>query len=136
MKTALLCLALFGCNFAYSQRELSQQAMNEMVSKASQFLGLESNTQIKAALNKYLTTYSRLGAPAAMAALKNDLNGRKDLLMFMERAVSNRESLMTTLTAVQVSAKSSQEIADYIFPNNVVAKPPVAKSLSSFKKFL
>lgn len=125
MKTALLCIAIFGSTLAYSQRELSQQAMSEMVNKASQFLGLDNNSNVKAALNKYLTTYSRLGGPAAMAALKSDLQGRKDLMMFMERAVADRESLLTTLTAVQVSQKSSQEIADYLFPKNAVARPPV-----------
>lgn len=125
MKRILLVLALFSCTLAYSQRELSQQAMNEMVNKASQFLGLESNSRIKAALNKYLTTYSRLGDAAAMSALKNDLQGRKDLLMFMERAVSDRESLIETLAAVQVSTKSTQEIADYFFPKKGAPKLPV-----------
>ena len=63
----LFSVMLLICTSAYSQRELSRQAIDELVTKTSGFLGLESNKELKTALDKYLTTYSRLGTSTAMA---------------------------------------------------------------------
>ena len=116
MKTIFICLSLLIFSSAYSQKEISQQALNELVNKASLFLGLENNEKVKSALNRYVATYRKSGASTAMASLAKDLEGRKDLLMFMNRATQDRESLLETLTAMNVSTKSAQELADYFFP--------------------
>ena len=126
----LFSVMLLICTSAYSQRELSRQAIDELVTKTSGFLGLESNKELKTALDKYLTTYSRLGTSAAMANFKKDINNRRDLLLFMERATSNRESLGQMLTAINATPKTSQEMLEYFFPKNVVARPAVKPDTS------
>ncbi len=125
MKTIFICLSLFIFSAAYSQKEISQQAVNELVNKASMFLGVENNDKVRSALNRYIATYNRAGASTAMANLAKDLEGRKDLLMFMNRATQNRESLLETLTAMNVSTKNAQELTDYFFPKQGPPRIPV-----------
>ncbi|HET9277105.1 MAG TPA: hypothetical protein VFN95_02945 [Flavitalea sp.] len=125
MKTIFICVSLLIFSTVYSQKEISQQALNELVNKASLFLGLENNDKVKSALNRYVATYKKAGASTAMANLAKDLEGRKDLLMFMNRATQDRESLFETLTAMNISTKSAQELADYFFPKNGPPRIPV-----------
>lgn len=131
MRTAFILILLLFSASAYSQRELSRQAIDELVSKASGFLGLDGNKDVKTALDKYLTTYSRIGTANAMSNFKKDINNRRDLLLFMERATSNRESLAQMLAAVDATPKSSQEIMDYFFPT--IGAPPTVVADTSKK---
>src|SRR5687767_5510363 len=97
MKKIIIYGLLLICTSSYSQKQLSPQAANELVNKAALFLGYEKNENVRVALNKYVGTYNRAGATAAMATLRNDLKGREDLLMILNRATSNRESMIATL---------------------------------------
>ena len=123
MKKLLIYLVLLTSTAAYSQRELSRQAINEMVNKASGFLGLEGNTQVKIALDKYLATYSRVGKAAALETFRKDINNRKDLLLFMDRALANPESLRQMLVVVNATPKTAGEVIEYFFPKNAAQKP-------------
>lgn len=122
MKKIIIYLFLLVSTTSYSQKQLSQQATNELVNKASSFLGFQQNDKVRSAFNKYIATYNRAGASAAMAALRNDLKGRDDLLNIMNRATSSRGSLLATLTAMDVNPKNVEEIADYFFPKEATQK--------------
>lgn len=119
MRNIIICLSLLICTSSYSQKQLSRQATNELVNKASSFLGFQNNEKVRVALNKYITTYNSGGGYTAMANLRNDLKGRDDLLNILNRATGNRESLLMTLTAMNVNSRNVPEIVDYFFPPRV-----------------
>ena len=125
MKTFFVSILLLACAASYAQKQISQQAINELVNKVSLFLGVENNEKVKVALNKYIVTYNKEGASKAMANLSRDLEGRKDLMMVMNRATADRESFLQTLDAMNVSKKSSMELTDYLFPKDGPPKIPV-----------
>ena len=132
MTKLFISLSLLICVSSFGQRQLSPQAINELVNKASSFLGFQQNDKVRSAFNKYLTTYNRAGAATAMANLRSDLKGRDDLILIMNRATGSREMLMATLTAMNVNAKLVPEISDYFFPKAVVQKPtsPLSDTVS------
>ena len=125
MKTVFVSLLLIASTAAFSQKQPSQQAITELVNKVSLFLGVEKNERVKVALNKYIATYNKEGASKAMANLSRDLEGRKDLMMVMNRATADRESFLETLDAMDVSDKSSLELAEYLFPKDGPPRIPV-----------
>lgn len=129
MKKVFVYIFLLASTSTFSQRQLSQQSINELVNKVSLFLGVERNERVRLALNKYIATFNKEGASRAMANLSRDLEGRKDLMMIMNRATENRESLLETLNAMNVSSQSSQELADYFFPKNGPPRIPVADTV-------
>src|SRR5688500_13114982 len=103
MKRVIIYVFLVISIPSFSQRPLSQQASTELINKASSFLGVSSNEKVRSAFNRYITTYSRAGASAAMANLRKELKGRDDLLAIMNRATSSRGSMMATLAAMDVN---------------------------------
>jgi hypothetical protein len=105
---------------------LSQGAINDFVNRASLYFRIEQNEKFRVAVNRYLTTYSRSGVSGIMGSLKNDLKGRQDILILINRASANRQTLVSTLTAMNVQPKYVEEIADYIFPNKEIDKPAIA----------
>ena len=118
-----ILLIMFSCNLSYSQKPLSQQSINELVTKTTTFLGIENNDKARSALNRYFATYNRAGASAAMASLRNDLKGREDLLRILNRATSSKEMLSATLTAMNVNPQNVPEITDYFFPGQLAQRP-------------
>ena len=89
MKKVFVYIFLLASTSTFSQRQLSQQSINELVNKVSLFLGVERNERVRLALNKYIATFNKEGASRAMANLSRDLEGRKDLMMIMNRATDN-----------------------------------------------
>ena len=135
-----ILLIMFSCNLSYSQKPLSQQSINELVTKTTTFLGIENNDKARSALNRYFATYNRAGASAAMASLRNDLKGREDLLRILNRATSSKEMLSATLTAMNVNPQNVPEITDYFFPGQLAQRPvtnvPAVQDSSIAKKQL
>lgn len=127
VRSIIFAVLLFVGSAAFSQKPLSQQAINELVNKSTSFLGLQGNEKARAALNRYFATYNRAGAAAAMASLKNDLKGRDDLIMIMNRATSSREMLSATLTAMSVNPQYVSEVTEYFFPTHTAQKPVTTK---------
>jgi hypothetical protein len=134
MKKIIYLLLLLICTSAYSQKQLSQGAINELAGKASAFLGVEQNPKVRAAVNRYIATYSRSGPSAAMAGLRNELQNRQDVLILMDRATRDRESLVMTLKAINVNPRYVPEIADYFFPPQLVAQKSATKETSPAKE--
>jgi hypothetical protein len=133
MKKIVIYLLLLTCTSAYSQ-QLSQGAINELSNKAAAFLGVEQSPKVRAAVNRYIATYSSAGPAAAMAGLKSELKSRPDLLMLLDRGTRDRESLVMTCNAINVNPRYIPEIADYFFPRHVVAQKPTTKETTPVAK--
>lgn len=127
MRKIIFCLVLFISTVSYSQKRPSQAAINDVVNRASIFFGIEQDERFRTVLNKYLTTYNRSGPSTVMANLRTDLKNRPDILNLINRASANRESLLRTLTAMNVNPKNVQEIADYLFPRPVASQGAVTE---------
>ena len=130
MKQIIIYLLLLICTTSYSQKQLSPQAINEMVNKASSFLGVGNNEKVRSAFNRYIATYNRAGASSAMANLRKELKGRDDLLAIMNRATSSRGSMLATLAAMDLNPKNVEEIADYFFPQQATQKTIVKDTVA------
>ena len=128
MKSAIFSLLLVISIPLFAQKQLSQQASTELINKASSFLGVSNNEKVRSAFNRYISTYNRAGASAAMANLRKELKGRDDLLAIMNRATSSRGSMLATLTAMDVNPKNVEEIADYFFPGQAARKPVIQQT--------
>lgn len=139
MRAIIFYLLLLTYASSYSQKRLSQEAVNDVTTKVSSRFKFQPNHNIRSLVEKYLTSYNRSGPSAVIANLQTDFKGREDLLNLLNRATANRESLLRALLSINVEAKHAQEIADYLFPNlnpkkisaeTSVAENPVTEELS------
>jgi hypothetical protein len=119
MKKIICSLVLLVSILSYSQKPPSQEAINDVVNRASAYFRIEQNDKFRYAVNRYFTTYNKAGAAAVMSNLKKELKGREDILIFFNRATANHETLLGTLTALNVKPKNAKEIADYFFSKPV-----------------
>ena len=123
MRKIIFYLLLFICSSSYSQKPISQQAINDLANKAfAQYKGPHPE-KARAAMNKYISIFARSGAAAAISSARMELKDRPDVINMLNRATSSREALLRSLLSINVQPKNAQEIADYLYPRPVSQKP-------------
>jgi len=127
MRVVFLSLVLSINIISFSQKSLSQEAINDFANKALLKYRLDQNNSFKPLIDKYLTTYSRSGAAAVMANLRTDFQGREEVLRLINKVSGNRESLLSVLYSMNLKPKNAQEIADYLYPK------PASKGASAIE---
>ena len=123
MRKIIFYLLLFICSYSFSQKPISQAAINDVTSKAlAQYTG-PNPEKARAAVNRYVAIFSKSGPAAAMASVRTELKDRPDIIALLNRATANREALLRSLLSINVNPKNAQEVADFIYPKQGSQQP-------------
>ena len=129
MRKIIFYLLLFICSSSYSQKRISQEAINDVANKAlAQYKGPHPE-KARAAMNRYISTFSSSGAAAALSGLRVELKDRPDVINLINRATGSREALLQSLLSIGVKPKNAQEVADYLYPRPVSRQPQQSLAL-------